>query len=613
MTRHFHYIVVGAGSAGCVLAARLTEDPALRVLLVEAGPPDRSWRIHMPAAVGTLLSTSRFNWSYVSEPEPFLDGRRLAHPRGRVLGGSSSINGMVYIRGHADDYNAWAASGLDGWGYADVLPYFKIAERHLHGADAYHGGTGPLPVYAPDVSASPLAAAFVDAALQAGYGFSADPNGERQEGFGRVDRTTEDNRRCSTARAYLSPARQRPNLTIVTGALVHRILLHGDHAIGIEYVHRRTLVTAHADAEVILSAGAINSPQLLQLSGIGAPAELFRAGIQTHHDLPAVGEHLNDHPDLVVQHRCLRRVSIHGAKSHSVTANREVILCGGAVDSPQLLQLLQLSGVGPAAHLSTLGVPVVLDNPAVGGNLQDHLAVSYYYEATQPTLNNELHSPFRQFLAGVRYMLTRTGPLGLSVNQFGGFVRARPGGTRPDQQLYFSPVTYGIGDASRKRIQVDAFRGFLLCFQPSRPTSRGRIDIASADYRQPPGIAPNYLATDEDIADVVHGGQLIQRIARTRAMRTLIRKPVGPDVDQMDDAAMVADFRARSATVYHPVSTCRMGPDPAASVVDPELRVHGIERLRIIDASVFPTVTSGNTNAPTLMVARRAADLILAG
>jgi choline dehydrogenase len=275
--------------------------------------------------------------------------------------------------------------------------------------------------------------------------------------------------------------------------------------------------------------------------------------------------------------------------------------------------LLQLSGIGPASTLREAGIALLLDNPAVGGNLQDHLAVVYSFKATQPTLNDELHSTLGKLRAGLRYLLARRGPLALSVNQFGGFARADAKSPRPDVQLYFNPVTYGSGDATRTRIEVDAFPGFYLCFQPTRPTSVGRIDVANADFRRPPDIAPNYLSTEKDVADVVHGGRLMQAIARTRSIKSLILESIAPDLDAMDPAGLIADFRARASTVYHPVGTCRMGKSAGESVVDASLKVHGIEHLRVVDASVFPTVTSANTNAPTVMVAQKAADLILKG
>jgi choline dehydrogenase len=299
---------------------------------------------------------------------------------------------------------------------------------------------------------------------------------------------------------------------------------------------------------------------------------------------------------------------VRGGAEIFAAANREVLVCAGAVNSPQLLQL---SGIGPAATLAAAGIAPLLDSPAVGGNLQDHLAVVYSFKATQPTLNDELHSTLGKLVAGLRFLLARRGPLALSVNQFGGFARADPHGSRPDVQLYFNPVTYGAGDATRTRIELDPFSGFYLCFQPTRPTSVGRIDVAGPDFRQPPTIAPNYLSTEKDLADVAHGGRLLQSIARTAAIKTLIRAPLAPDLLAMGPGDLVADFRARASTVYHPVSTCRMGPSAAESVVDASLRVHGIERLRVVDASVFPTVTSANTNAPTVMVAQKAADLIL--
>src|SRR5580698_2556639 len=308
----FDYIIVGAGSAGCVLASRLTEDQDTRVLVLESGPSDRSWRIDMPSAVGSLLCSKRFNFSYVSEPEPYLDGRRLLHPRGRVLGGSSSINGMVYVRGHALDYDGWAGMGLSDWSYASILPYFKRAESHSLGASAYHGADGPLAVYAPDLARSPLAAAFVHAGEEAGYGLTDDVNGAQQEGFGRIDRTTKDGRRWSAARAYLDPAMRRPNLIVRTSAHVSRVVIHHGRAIGVEYCERGRKRTAYADAEVILAGGALNSPQLLLLSGVGPADDMKPLGIESKCHLPGVGKNLNDHPDIVIQHRCKRRVSLYG-------------------------------------------------------------------------------------------------------------------------------------------------------------------------------------------------------------------------------------------------------------------------------------------------------------
>lgn len=530
----FDYIIVGAGSAGCVLGERLSASGRDRVVLLEAGGPDDSFWIRTPIGYGRTFADPAVNWKYQTLANPALDGRTMYWPRGKVVGGSSSINALVYCRGMPVDFDDWRSMGNVGWGWDDVRPYFEKNERCVD-ADGRASTDGPLDVKDVRPYLHATRATWEAAARELGLPRTEDFNGDAPEGLGCYRITVRDGRRWSAADAFLRPALKRSNVRLEVRALVSRIRMDGRRAVGVDYVQ--------------------------------------------------------------------------GGQHRSINASRDVIVCGGAVNSPQILQL---SGIGPGILLRKLGVPVVLDNPAVGGNLQDHLAVSYYYKATQPTLNDELHSKFRQFLAGIRYLLTRRGPLGLSVNQFGGFVRARPGATRPDQQLYFSPVTYGAGDSARKRIEVDPFPGCLLCYQPSRPTSRGRIDLASPDFRAPPAIAPNYLATDADIADVILGGRMIQRIARTQAMQALIAAPIGPDVRQMDDAGILADFRARAATVYHPVSTCRMGPDPADSVVDAHLRVHGAEHLRVVDASVFPTVTSGNTNAPTLMLARRAADLILA-
>jgi choline dehydrogenase len=528
VTPTFDYIIVGAGSAGCVLAARLTEDANTRVLLIEAGPPDRSWRINMPAAVGSLLSSDRFNWNYVSEPEPHLDGRRLTHPRGRVLGGSSSINGMVYIRGHAKDYDGWASSGLPGWSYADVLPYFKRAERHVLGGNAYHGRSGPLCVEAPDLEKSPLALSFLAAAREAGYTASADPNGERQEGFGRVDRTTERGRRCSAARAYLAPARGRRNLTIRTGSLVRRILLRGDRAIGVEYDAAGTTDTALAAAEVILSGGAINSPQLLQLSGVGAADGLARAGVTPLVDLPAVGAHLNDHPDVVIQHACRRPVSIFGA-------NR--------------------------------GVP--------------------------------------KLMTGLQWFLTSRGLAGSNHFEVGGFIRSRAGIEQPDLQLTFMPLAIKPGT-----VEDVGMHSFQVHIDLMRPKSLGSVAIRSADPAAAPAIRFNYLAHPEDREVLRAAVRLTREILAQRALSADRGTELNPGETVQSDAEIDTWLRHAVETCYHPVGTCRMGRDARDSVVDAECRVHGLRGLRIVDASVMPAIVSGNTNAPTIMIAEKMSDVI---
>jgi len=382
----------------------------------------------------------------------------------------------------------------------------------------------------------PMRSSWLGAARELNLPITDDFNGANPEGLGCYQVTIRNGKRVSAADAFLRPALRRPNVKLETHAWVSKIRFCEGRAEGVDW---------------------------------------WRDGQQQYSP-----------------------------------AAKEVILCGGAVNSPQILQL---SGIGPGRTLAGHGITPLVDNSAVGGNLQDHLAVVYSFKATRPTLNNELHSLWGKLRNGVRYLLTRTGPLALSVNQFGGFLRADPAATRPDVQLYFNPVTYGSGDATRTRIEVDPFPGFYLCFQPSRPTSVGRIDIAGADFRAAPTIAPNYLSTEKDVRDVVLGGRLLQTIARTQAMRALILEPLTPDLTRLDDAGLVADFRARAATVYHPVSTCKMGRALGESVVDSRLRVHGVAGLRVVDASVFPTVTSANTNAPTFMVAQKAADLIISG
>jgi choline dehydrogenase len=530
----FDYIIIGAGTAGCVLAERLSADARCRVLILEAGGSDARFWIKTPIGYGRTFADPAVNWKYQTQASPGLNGRTMYWPRGRVLGGSSSINALVYCRGMPQDFDDWRAMGNLGWGWDDVRPYFEKSERRVD-PKGHALTAGALDVKDVTPYLHPMGANWLAVAAELHVPVTDDFNGSHPEGLGAYQVTIRDGRRCSAADAFLRPALARSNVKLEMHAWASKIRFEQGRAVGVEWT---------------------------------------RDGV-----------------------------------AQFSTAHAEVLVCGGTVNSPQLLQL---SGVGPKATLAAYGVPCVLDNPSVGGHLQDHLAVVYSFKATQPTLNNELRPLLGKLRAGLRYLLTRRGPLSLSVNQFGGFLRADAAAQRPDVQLYFNPVTYGTGDATRTRIEVDAFAGFYLCFQPTRPTSVGRIDIASADFRAPPLIAPNYLSTAKDEEDVVHGGRLLKAIARTQAMRSLIRAPIAPDLTTLEDAALIADFRARAATVYHPVGTCRMGSDLSCSVVDAALRVHGVERLRVIDASVFPTVTSANTNAPTLMVAQKAADLILA-
>jgi choline dehydrogenase len=524
-SQRYDYIIVGAGSAGCVLAARLTETPGVRVLLLEAGPADRSWEIDMPSAVGRLISTQRFNWNYVSEAEPFLDGRRLTHPRGRVLGGSSSINGMVYIRGHAYDYDTWAQNGARGWSYAEVLPYFIRAERHTHGDSEYHGGTGPLAVFAPNLDESSLAAAFVRAAAEAGYPLSSDVNGAQQEGFGRIDRTTRNGRRWSAARAYLYPIMD--HLTVRTEALVHRVVLEKDRAVGVEYSVRGNQEVAYADAEVIVAGGAINSPKILQLSGIGPAESLRLLGIEPVCDLPAVGANLNDHPDIVVQHRCLRPVSLYRNSR----------------------------GVG-------------------------------------------------KLLTGLRWFMRHDGIAASNHFEAGGFIRSRPGVDFPDLQLTFMPLAIKPGT-----IEDVGAHSYQVHIDLMRPLSRGHVRIRSTDPAVPPSILFNYLQHPQDREDLRTSVRLTREILEQPALAPFRGEELSPGAQVQSDAQIDAFVRRGVETCYHPVGTCRMGTTQD-SVVDEECRVHGVDGLRVVDASIMPTIVSGNTNAPTIMIAEKASDLI---
>ena len=531
----FDYIIIGAGSAGCVLADRLSADGSNRVLVLEAGGSDARFWIKTPIGYGRTFADASVNWKYQTLPSAGLGGRTMYWPRGRVVGGSSSINALVYCRGMPVDFDDWRAMGNLGWGWDDVRPYFDKSERRVD-ATGHASTNGALDIKEVTPFLHPIGAHWLAAAAELGLPITEDFNGAHPEGFGTYRVTVRNGVRRSAADAFLRPALQRDTVKLETHAWVRRIRVSAGRATGVEW---------------------------------------SRDG-----------------------------------QEHFSAADGEVIVCAGAVNSPQLLQL---SGIGPGAVLTAHGIPSVVDNAAVGGHLQDHLAIVYSFKATQPTLNNQLHSTWAKLRAGLRYLIAKQGPLALSVNQFGGFARAQPGAERPDVQLYFNPVTYGTGDVTRKRIDVDGFAGFYLCVQPTRPSSVGRVDISSPDFRTPPAIAPNYLSTDKDCRDAVFGSRLLQAIAGTQAMRELTLEAIAPDLRKLDDARLLADFRERAATVYHPVGTCRMGASASDAVVDTALRVYGVERLRVVDASVFPSVTSANTNAPTLMVAQKAADLISSG
>lgn len=531
----YDFIIVGAGSAGCVLASRLSENGRFTVLLLEAGGSDLNFWIWMPIGYGKTFYRPSVNWMYHTEPDPALNGRVSYWPRGKVLGGSSAINAMVYIRGQAQDFDGWQAMGNPGWGWDDVLPCFRRSETNDRGGDAFRGDNGPLHVASMERDLHPLCRDFIAAGGELQFPHNRDFNGATQEGVGTYQNTAKGGMRMSAARAYLRPVLRRANLRVETGALAERVLFEGRQAVGVSYRRNGQVRTVRARREVILSGGAINSPQLLQLSGIG-----------------------------------------------------------------------------PARLLQDKGVEVVHALDGVGRNLQDHLCIDHLYRSRVPTLNTQLHPWYGKLWHGLRYVLTRRGPLSLGVNQAGGFVRSRPGLDRPNMQLFFSPVSYTKAPPGKRPLMnPDPFPGFLLSAQPTRPTSRGHLEICSSDPTEPPAIHPNYLSTEIDMQEMLEGTRLLRRLAEAPALARLIEAEMLPGADIRSDDDLIADIRQRAGTVFHPVSTCRMGPDVARDVVDARLRVHGISGLRVVDASIFPTLTSGNTNAPAIMVGEKGADMIL--
>ncbi|TDE36612.1 GMC family oxidoreductase [Antarcticimicrobium sediminis] len=531
----YDYIIVGAGSAGCALAEALTRDGRNRVLLVEAGGSDKRFWIKVPIGYGVNFANPRVNWGYHAEPDAALNGRAVYWPRGKVIGGSSSINAMAYIRGLPQDFDGWDRQGADGWSWEAVRPAFERMERHLE-PDATgvprQRGEGPLCVSDLRAQMNPFSKRFLAAAAECGWAQCEDLSATTAEGVGYYRSTVRRGLRFSAADAFLAPARRRSNLRVMSQATVLRLTFDGRRATGIIVRHRGKTAALRAGREVILSAGAVNSPKLLQLSGIGPAALLRDHGIEVCHALGQVGK-----------------------------------------------------------------------------GLQDHLAISHLFRATEPTLNNVLGRRMPRLWAGLRYVLTRRGPLSVPVNQVGGFVRSSPDRATPDLQIYCNPVSYGMSPSGQPVLDRDP--GFLLSAQLCRPDSRGEIAIRSNDPDAAPIIHANSLATEHDRAGARRALEILNRLAAAPSLASVTCERLLPATGQTDPEELMQDFRDRASTVFHPTSTCRMGRGPTDSVLDSRLRVHGVAGLRVVDASAFPSLTSGNTNAPTMMLAMRAAEMIL--
>ncbi len=525
MAKTYDYIIVGAGSAGCALANRLSSDPTVRVLLLEAGPRDWNPFIHMPAGLAKLVNFKSLNWNYYTEPEPALNNRRLYWPRGRVLGGSSSINAMCYSRGHRSDYDDWAALGNPGWSWEEVLPYFRRSESQSRGESDLHGADGPLSVEDLHYT-NPLSEVFIQAAEQAGFARNRDFNGPTQRGFGLYQVTQRKGRRCSSAVGYLRPAKKRPNLTVLTGALTLGLIFTGsDRVGGVKFRRHGLNQAAMAEREVLLAAGAINSPQLLMLSGIGPAPMLETAGVSVRHELSEVGR-----------------------------------------------------------------------------NLQDHLDICNLTRCSQPITYDQLS----EIRVGLRYFLHHEGEGTSNIAEGGGFlVSGRGRADRPDVQMHFVPAL--LDDHGRNRLPGD---GYTLHACPLRPESRGYLALRSDNPRQPIAIHPNYLSEAEDLEMMLECVRLSRQVLEQPAFKPFRGHEIFPGNDISSRDGLIEFIRTKAETIYHPVGTCRMGTDPHA-VVDPELKVRGIEGLRVIDASIMPTLVGGNTNAPTIMIAEKAADMIL--
>ena len=531
----FDYIIVGGGSSGATLAGRLSSNPSVKVLLLEAGPSDGSLKIKVPLGYGSLFYDQKFNWKYETEPEAELNGRRMYWPRGKVLGGSSAINAMVYVRGHQNDFKDWAKVA-PSWSWSNVEPLFKKIEAWKGKSSSARGSSGPVGVSNVERDVHPLTNKYLEAGQELGFPLNRDYNGSHMEGVSVYQTTIANGLRVSSASAYISKRNTGRNLRVITNAHVTKLIFDGRRATGVCFSQGNRETTVLTDGEVILSAGALNSPHLLYLSGLG-----------------------------------------------------------------------------PANELQPHGISVLQDMPHVGRHLQDHIGVDFTLAVNRPSLNQKLRPVLGKFLVGLEYLFFKSGPLAMSLNQAGGFVKSDPSLEIPDLQLYFSPLSYSTApQGKRPLMSPDPYPAVRLGFNPTKPTSEGWISLKSSDPFESPKFVGNYLSTEEDKKVMISGMHLMRKFLKTKAMRDIVEEELSPGSDFNDDKSFMDFARSEGGTVFHQCGTCRMGKDISSSVVDESLKVHGIDGLRVADASIFPRITTGNTNAPSIMVGEKAADIILA-
>ena len=531
----FDYIIVGGGSSGATLAGRLSSNPSVKVLLLEAGPSDGSLKIKVPLGYGSLFYDQKFNWKYETEPEAELNGRKMYWPRGKVLGGSSAINAMVYVRGHQNDFKDWAKVA-PSWSWSNVEPLFKKIEAWKGKSSSARGSSGPVGVSNVERDVHPLTNKYLEAGQELGFPLNRDYNGSHMEGVSVYQTTIANGLRVSSASAYISKRNSGRNLRVITNAHVTKLIFDGRRAIGVCFSQGNRETTVLTDGEVILSAGALNSPHLLYLSGLG-----------------------------------------------------------------------------PANELQPHGISVLQDMPHVGRHLQDHIGVDFTLAVNRPSLNQKLRPVLGKFLVGLEYLFFKSGPLAMSLNQAGGFVKSDPSLEIPDLQLYFSPLSYSTApQGKRPLMSPDPYPAVRLGFNPTKPTSEGWISLKSSDPFESPKFVGNYLSTEEDKKVMISGMHLMRKFLKTKAMRDIVEEELSPGSDFNDDKSFMDFARSEGGTVFHQCGTCRMGKDISSSVVDESLKVHGIDGLRVADASIFPRITTGNTNAPSIMVGEKAADIILA-